>query len=210
MGSLFCVLGRSGSGKTTFLNDALLRNKDLNKVVYCTTRKKRDNETNGEDYYFYTEEEYSNIDPRDIIESREYIVYEKGEEKKVHYFTLRKCIDIDKDSIMAISPYQYKSIREYFKDDYKLHIYVIFIYASNKNRVIRSLNRISDDRDVLEVCRRIVDEEKEFKDVLEYYPNMYNDENCLIISNNFSDIGYIESEMSIFKDFKEEAIARDR
>ena len=210
MGSLFCVLGRSGSGKTTFLNDALVRNKDLNKVVYCTTRKKRNNETNGGDYYFYTEEEYRNIDPRDIIESREYTVYEKGEETKAHYFTLRKCIDVDKDSIMAISPYQYKSIREYFKDDYKLHIYIIFIYTSNKNRVIRSLNRISDDRDVLEVCRRIVDEEKEFKDVLEYYPNMYNDENCLIISNNFSDIGYIESEMSIFKDFKEEVIERDR
>ena len=210
MGSLFCVLGRSGSGKTTFLNNALVKNKDLNKVVYCTTRKKRNNETNGEDYYFYTEEEYSNIDPKEIIESREYTVYEKGEEKKVHYFTLRKCIDVDKDSIMAISPYQYKSIREYFKDDYKLHIYIIFIYTSNKNRVIRSLNRISDDRDVLEVCRRIVDEEKEFKDVLEYYPNMYNDENCLIISNNFSDIGYIESEMSIFKDFKEEVIERDR
>ena len=62
----------------------------------------------------------------------------------------------------------------------------------------------------LEVCRRIADEEKEFKDVLEYYPNMYNDENCLIISNNFSDIGYIESEINKFKDFKEEAIARDR
>ncbi len=104
MGSLFCVLGRSGSGKTTFLNDALVKNKDLNKVVYCTTRKKRDNETNGEDYYFYTEEEYSNIDSKQIIESREYTVYEKGEMKKVHYFTLRKCIDVNKDSIMAISP----------------------------------------------------------------------------------------------------------
>lgn len=46
--------GPSGSGKGT-LTELLLRNSKFKKFVTCTTRKPRENEKNGFDYYFYDE-----------------------------------------------------------------------------------------------------------------------------------------------------------
>ena len=53
---LFC--GPSGSGKTTISQYLLKNNSNLCFSVSATTREKRDNEKDGEDYYFISKEEF--------------------------------------------------------------------------------------------------------------------------------------------------------
>lgn len=56
-GILFVVSAPSGAGKTTLCN-ALRQTRDFVYSVSCTTRAARAGETDGEDYYFLTREEF--------------------------------------------------------------------------------------------------------------------------------------------------------
>ena len=51
-GKIFIISGPSGSGKTTLYRKILANNKNLVKTVSVTTRKPRDEERHGKDYFF--------------------------------------------------------------------------------------------------------------------------------------------------------------
>ena len=53
--------GPSGTGKGT-LTEMLLKNPEFKKFTTCTTRKPRDGEKNGFDYYFLDEEKFLNLE----------------------------------------------------------------------------------------------------------------------------------------------------
>lgn len=53
MKKLFVISGSSGVGKGTVIKKFLQRNKDFKLSVSCTTRKKREGEEHGKNYYFY-------------------------------------------------------------------------------------------------------------------------------------------------------------
>jgi guanylate kinase len=53
---LFC--GPSGSGKTTIVHALLNKHPEFIFSISATTRKKRNNETDGVDYHFFSEEEF--------------------------------------------------------------------------------------------------------------------------------------------------------
>ena len=85
-GKLFVFSAPSGSGKTTIVKRILALFPDLVFSISATTRKKRDTETNGTEYFFITEEEF-----KDKIESGEFIEWEKF--YGYYYGTLRSYID---------------------------------------------------------------------------------------------------------------------
>jgi len=58
MKNLICVSAPSGSGKTTLCKAIRQIRPDLVWSVSCTTRRPRDGEADGEDYYFKTKEEF--------------------------------------------------------------------------------------------------------------------------------------------------------
>ena len=49
---IYCILGMSGAGKDTVVNELLKRNKNLKKIIPTTTRPPREGEKDGVDYYF--------------------------------------------------------------------------------------------------------------------------------------------------------------
>lgn len=60
--TIIAIMGKAGSGKDTFLR-ALLQEpefKDAAPIVSCTTRPMRENEQNGIDYHFLTNEQFTN------------------------------------------------------------------------------------------------------------------------------------------------------
>jgi len=59
----FCVIisGPTGCGKTTICKKLIEKNNDFFYSISCTTRKKRENEIDGKDYYFITKEEFEKM-----------------------------------------------------------------------------------------------------------------------------------------------------
>lgn len=67
----FVISGPSGTGKSTIIKMILDNFGDkITSVVSCTTRKKRDFEENGVDYYFITEKEF-----KDLVKENKFIEY---------------------------------------------------------------------------------------------------------------------------------------
>ena len=68
-GNLFIITGPSGVGKTTVAMELLKRRDNLKKIVTCTTRPMRDNETNGVSYHFLDQDTFQvHIDAGEMFE----------------------------------------------------------------------------------------------------------------------------------------------
>ncbi len=67
---LFVIAAPSGAGKTTLVKRLVERNPHLRFSVSFTTRRQRVNETEGEDYYFVSKEEFLRLrDSGELLES---------------------------------------------------------------------------------------------------------------------------------------------
>jgi guanylate kinase len=74
MGKIFCVIGKSSSGKDT-IYESLLEDKslELNRIIPYTTRPIRDGEEEGREYHFCTEDDVQKLDAAGkIVEMRQY------------------------------------------------------------------------------------------------------------------------------------------
>lgn len=193
--NIFCIVAKTGSGKTRYTNGLLADKSFLNKMnlsllVYGTTRNKRSNEIDGIDYHFCTNEEYEKIPEDDLIEYRSYYTMNDG---TIYYFTKKEYFE-DKHNIICIaSPYQYESYRNWCSkqnikgDNYR--IFLISIDCSLKIRIERLLDRAEKDSDIYEICRRVMQEKNEFEDVGKRIPELIDPmmaTNVCIIDNNSS------------------------
>ena len=68
-GKIIVLCAPSGTGKTTIKNELVKRDPNIVFSVSATTRKKRDSEREGKDYYFITEDEFkAHVQNNDFIE----------------------------------------------------------------------------------------------------------------------------------------------
>jgi guanylate kinase len=81
-GHIFVISAPSGAGKTTIVKNIL---RDFPNIVFsvsATTRKKRDNETEGVDYHFISEKEFiAKIEKKDFVEWEKFYDYYYGTSK---------------------------------------------------------------------------------------------------------------------------------
>lgn len=70
-GKLFVISGASGVGKSTVLAQVMARRKDLRFSVSATTRQPRPGEVNGENYYFVSKDQFT-----DMIQKGEFLEYD--------------------------------------------------------------------------------------------------------------------------------------
>jgi len=83
---LFVFSAPSGSGKTTIVREILKQYPEFVFSVSATTRKRRNIEKDGVDYFFITEEEF-----KTKIENGEFVEWEKFYD--YYYGTLKKIVD---------------------------------------------------------------------------------------------------------------------
>lgn len=159
MGHIYCILGKSGTGKDT-VTEAILSSNDIEieKIVPYTTRPKRENELEGVNYHYVSRDEMENMERRgQIVEKRSY--------DTVHgewiYFTADTDIEEDKDYIVITTQEALKKFIERFGSE---RIYVIYLKIDDKKRLERCINResLQPMPNYSEVCRRFISDEKDF------------------------------------------------
>ena len=141
MGKIFCVMGKSASGKDTIYNkilqdDSLM----LSRIIPYTTRPIRDGETQDKDYH-----------------NTVYGVWK--------YFTVNDDdIDLRCKSYLTVGTLEsYTKIRDYFGSDKVLPIYV---EVEDGDRLIRAIHREKGQQvpKYEEMCRRFLADASDFSE----------------------------------------------
>ena len=138
MGKIFCLMGKSSSGKDTIFK--LLKNDaNLNLVPFITytTRPIRNNETNGVEYFFIDEEKLQYYEKAGkIIEKRVYHTVNGP----WYYCTIDDGqIDLTKNNYVLISTLEaYKNIQTYFKP---CNVVPVYIEVDDTTRLERAIER---------------------------------------------------------------------
>ena len=171
MGKIYCLIGKSGSGKDTAFNALMNKNiPDLERVVTYTTRPIRTGETDGVEYHFVDEAKLRELESTgDVIERRTY--------HTVHgdwnYFTCTIDISGKADHIIICTPDVIDKLYEkYDRSD----IVVFYLEMDNGERLKRCIDRESRQKapDYSEVCRRFLADEADFyKGRSEKYGNLH-------------------------------------
>lgn len=162
MGKIFCLLGKSSTGKDTIFKE-LIEDKSLGlkPIIGYTTRPKRNNETNGIEYFFITTkelEEYRRLGK--VIEERVYDTT-KG---KWHYSTLDDGqVDFKNNYIMITTIESFCNIKEYYSEE---NVIPIYINIDDKTRLERAIAREAMEKspDYNEVCRRFIADNIDFSE----------------------------------------------
>ena len=163
MGKIYCIMGKSSSGKDT-LYRLLLENKQLSlkNIVPYPTRPMRAGEQNGVEYYFCDEAKVAELERQGkIIELRAY--------DTVHgiwkYFTVDdEQVDLEQQDYLMIGTLEsYLKIREYYG---KERVIPIYIEVEDGERLARALER--ERAQTLpkyeELCRRFLADSADFSE----------------------------------------------
>ena len=161
MGSIYCIMGKSSSGKDTIFKLLLAREDlQLRRIVSYTTRPIRSNEKPGEEYnYVSIEEKDKLLEDGKVIEIRKY--------DTVHgpwfYFTVDDGkIDLENNDYLVIGTVEsFTKIRDYYGDDVVLPIY---IEVDDGLRLSRALERERQQASPKyeEMCRRFLADQQDF------------------------------------------------
>ena len=163
MGKIFFILGKSSSGKDTIFQKIKENNElDLKTVVGYTTRPMRENEVDGEEYFFVDRDRLEELKNEDkVIESRDY--------NTVHgiwsYFTVDDGqIDLDQDDYLYIGTLEsYEQVRNFYGEDKVIPIYIEVEQGERLRRaVLREIEQSEPKYE--ELCRRFLADEQDFRE----------------------------------------------
>ena len=160
MGKIYCMMGKSSSGKDTLDQKVLERLPQIHRVVPYTTRPIREGEQDGVEYHFVDDKQLAELETDGkIVELRAY--------NTVHgiwkYFTVDDGqIDLEQGDYLLIGTLEtYEKIREYYGAE---HLVPIYIEVEDGERLARALER--ERRQAVpkykEMCRRFLADEEDF------------------------------------------------
>ena len=167
MSKIFCLMGKSASGKDT-LAKAINKEIGIPIAVSCTTRPMRVGEVQHREYHFLTEEEFHQ---REFVEKREYHVY-NGD---TWYYGYSKDEFEGEDCIAIVDVEGYETLKEYFGEE---NVYAFYIYASEETLIKRLIKRGDNPK---EIKRRLKDDDIRFNNFIDEV--IFGGKHCLINNN---------------------------
>ena len=151
---ILALFGKSASGKDSIQKWIVSNYPQLtNKIVSCTTRPPRSGEQDGVDYFFLSDEEFA----KKVLDGS---MLEATSFREWFYGTALDQLDKEKINIGVFNITGVECIL----DDPRLDVVPVWIYASDKARLRRSLDR-EDNPDCKEICRRFLADEKDFDEM---------------------------------------------
>lgn len=150
---IIALIGKAGSGKDTLLQELVKDNDGFNEIISCTTRPPRENEKDGFAYKFLTNDEFAaKVLRGEMVEAavfREWV-----------YGTSYDSLDENKINIGVFNPAGIETLMR----DKRVDLQVFYITCSDKERLIRQLQRESNP-DIDEIIRRYRTDEEDFVDL---------------------------------------------
>ena len=159
---IFVVVGKSGVGKDTIINNYLKKNDNITKVTQYTTRPMRLNEVNGKEYNFISDEEFDML-----LSKNKFCCVEKYQ--VANGVTWKYAVKIDDlkkydNCILTCNPKSIVKLNLLFN---WCELTVIEIKAELIKRVERYLKRDNYTMEnVNELVRRFIKDEEDFINVM--------------------------------------------
>ena len=167
MGKIYCVMGKSSSGKDTVYKKLKEQYKEFRLIVPYTTRPIRDGEENGREYFFVDENKLKEFRRNGkLIEARTYqTVYGPWT-----YFTADDGqIDLSAADYLLIGTLvSYQALREYFGEE---AIVPVYLEVEDGLRLARALERErrQEKPKYAEMCRRFLADEEDCLNKIQRY-----------------------------------------
>ncbi len=163
-GELFVISAPAGGGKTTIVNMLLKEVPNLVRAITCTTRKPRDGEEDGKDYYFLTKEAFE-----ESIKNDKFLEYAKVHDN--YYGTpkdeVEKLLNEGKDVILIIDVQGMRQLRK------KIKLNAIFILPPSLEELINRMKKRGESEE--EIKKRLETAKKELPAWKEYDYVVVND-----------------------------------
>lgn len=154
MYKILAFIGEAGAGKDSLAKAVIKRNPEFHNIVSCTTRPKREKEVEGIDYHFLTIEEFTN-------KVLNYEMLEATEFNDWFYGTSIDSLDENKINVGVFNPAGIESLLSRSKE---ISLYVFWVKASDKTRLMRQLER-EDNPNIDEIIRRYKADKMDFDDI---------------------------------------------
>lgn len=160
-GMLAVVSGFSGAGKGTLMKELLKRYDNYALSISATTRKPRDGEVDGREYFFVTEESFRDMIEQDaLIEYAQYVKHFYGTPKEYVLNQMKK----GKDVILEIEIQGALKIKERFPETI-----LIFVMPPNAEELKRRLiGRGTESMEIINARLRRALEEAEGMEAYDY------------------------------------------
>lgn len=170
---LVVLFGEAGAGKDTIL-DEIVKNFPFHKLISYTTRPPRENEEDGVQYHFCSEEEFNKT-----------IFLESTEFNNWYYGTAKSSLQKDQ---VNIGVFNIEGIRNLRKQE-DITVYPIYVGCDDKTRLLRQLSR-EVHPDCAEICRRFLTDKKDFDSIDFDYTYLDNTKSIQNVIENLGQILY--------------------
>ena len=194
-GFLFVISGPSAVGKTSVANELLKQKKiNLQRIITCTTRAKRNGEVEGVDYFFMSKDEFlRHSENGDFAEMSE--VY--GNYYGILVSTIKEKIEQGINALLVINWEGFLKIKRSFKENV---IGFFLLPPSLKDLETRIRSRGTDSENIIKQRMNMITEDMRHKDEFDF--RVKNVEIADATSEIFEKIANITASCKLFFLFK--------
>lgn len=150
MYKIIALIGEAGSGKDTIMRNVLKVRPGLHEIVSCTTRPMREGEKEGVNYFYLTKEAFA----EKVINGE---MFEATSFNGWFYGTAKQSMD---ETVVNIGVFNPEGIEALLESN-EVDVTVYYVRATDKNRLLRQLNR-ENNPDVDEIIRRFKADREDF------------------------------------------------
>ncbi len=158
---LMIIAGPAGSGKSTLCERLIAENNSIERVVTCTTRRPRENEVDGVDYFFLSDEEFDRrIEQDGFLEWAKVHANRYGTPKQQVIEKLKANVDLVMNiDVQGVAQFRKAALQEPLIAE---KLVTVFIDPKNFDELIKRLRERGQD-DEEEIARRIESARKEIQ-----------------------------------------------